>query len=113
MDTFDRISQLLEDNKMTQADLSRATGISTSLISQWKKRMQSPSTDKLKLIAEYFSVSFDWLLYGDAGHKERTLDTDAELENVYLSFARDAQREGIPPSDIRLALDTIKRLRGE
>lgn len=37
MDTFDRISALLKEHGMTQADLSRATGISTGLISQWKK----------------------------------------------------------------------------
>jgi len=29
MDTFDKISELLKDHHMTQADLSRATGIST------------------------------------------------------------------------------------
>ena len=65
MDTFDRIMSLLRKKGMTQADLSRATGISTGLISQWKKRMQSPSAEKLKLIADYFNVSTDYLLGND------------------------------------------------
>ena len=40
MDIFDKISARLTDLGMTQADLARATGISTGLISQWKKRTQ-------------------------------------------------------------------------
>ena len=69
MDTFDRIMSLLRKKGMTQADLSRATGISTGLISQWKKRMQSPSAEKLKLIADYFNVSTDYLL----GNEKKSL----------------------------------------
>ena len=37
MDIFDRIELLLERNNMSQTDLSKATGISTGLISQWEK----------------------------------------------------------------------------
>ena len=69
MDTFNRIMSLLRKKGMTQADLSRATGISTGLISQWKKRMQSPSAEKLKLIADYFNVSTDYLL----GNEKKSL----------------------------------------
>ncbi len=75
MDIFDRIMELLSQNNMTQADLSRATGISTGLISQWKKRMQSPSAEKLKIIADYFHVSTDYLL-GSENKKTPTAPND-------------------------------------
>ena len=65
MDTFDRIEALLKEKGMTQADLSRATGISTGLISQWKKKMQSPSAEKLKLVADVFGVTVDYLMNGE------------------------------------------------
>ena len=78
MDTFDRISALLKEHGMTQADLSRATGISTGLISQWKKRMQQPSSEKLKAIADYFGISVDWLLTGIEDKKELTAHKDSE-----------------------------------
>lgn len=65
MDTFDRIEKLLRQHSMSQADLSRATGISTGLISQWKKRSQTPSIQKLSLIAEHFNVSIEYLLNGE------------------------------------------------
>ena len=75
MDIFDRIMELLSQNNMTQADLSRATGISTGLISQWKKRMQSPSAEKLKIVADYFHVSTDYLL-GSENKKTPTAPND-------------------------------------
>lgn len=42
--------------------LSKETGISTGLLSQWKKRSQSPSAEKLQIVADYFDVSIDSLL---------------------------------------------------
>jgi transcriptional regulator with XRE-family HTH domain len=69
MDTFDRISELLRKNKMTQADLARKTGISTGLISQWKNRSQNPSAEKLQKVAECFNVSVDYLLGNEQKEK--------------------------------------------
>lgn len=37
----------------------------------------------------------------------------SQLQGVYLSYAKEAQENGISPEDIKLAIDTIKRLRGE
>ena len=84
MDTFDRIEQLLRERGMKQADLARATGISTGLISQWKNRSR-----KLQLIADYFGVTVDALLGGgeaagagqDAG-KETAVTVYDEQDNV-------------------------------
>ena len=94
MDTFDRISELLKKNSMTQADLSRATGISTGLISQWKKRMQSPSVDKLKIIADYFGVSVDYLLTGEeTEQKEKPAKNDeAKIDRQYTILSREAKK---------------------
>ena len=36
----------------------------------------------------------------------------SNLKGIYLSYAKEAQDSGIDPDDIRLAIDTIKRLRG-
>lgn len=62
LDTFDRIEELLKKNDTTAYKMAKATGISTGLISQWKKRSQQPSGKKLALVADYFGVSVDYLL---------------------------------------------------
>lgn len=80
MDTFDRIEYLLRTNGMSQSDLSKATGISTGLISQWKKRTQNPSISKLAVVADYFGVTVDYLL----GKEEKPAATEDDELNEYL-----------------------------
>lgn len=80
MDTFDRIEYLLRTNGMSQSDLSKATGISTGLISQWKKRTQNPSISKLAVVADYFGVTVDYLL----GKEEKPVATEDDELNEYL-----------------------------
>ncbi len=113
MDTFDRITNLLQENGMTQADLSRATGISTGLISQWKKRMQSPSTEKLKLIADYFNVTVDYLLGNVQESTSSTPNTQKEelLDSGFFRVMQDAQNRGYSPEDLELVLDFLDRAR--
>ena len=38
---------------------------------------------------------------------------DLSLDNIYLSLAKEAETEKIHPDDIRLAIDFIKRTRGD
>lgn len=73
MDIYNRIEKLLSEKGITGYKLSKDTGISTGLISQWKKRMQSPSREKLQIVADYFNVSVDYLL-GNAETKKETPD---------------------------------------
>lgn len=62
MDTYDRIAALMTKHGERAADLARATGISTGLLSQWKNRMQRPSAEKLALVAAHYGVAVDELL---------------------------------------------------
>lgn len=75
MDIYGRIEQLLQKENITAYKLSKETGISTGLLSQWKKRMQDPSRDKLIKIAEYFGVSVDYLLTGEESPKTEKAPT--------------------------------------
>lgn len=57
-----RLTELLEEKKMKQADLCRATGISTSLISQYSSGKATPLLDNAKSIARALGVSLDELV---------------------------------------------------
>lgn len=110
MDTFDRIATLLQNNHMTQADLARATGISTGLISQWKKRAQNPSTDKLQLIADFFHVTVDYLLTGTK--KETPAETgEREIGFDDFTYAMYHETNELTESDKELLLGMAKQLR--
>lgn len=60
MNLRDRIKELANQRKVSVAELERALGFGNGSISKWNK--QSPSTEKLKQVADYFQVSVDYLL---------------------------------------------------
>lgn len=101
--------KLLEKHHTTAYKVGKATGIGASTFSDWKSGRSNPKKEKLEKIADYFGVSIEYLMTGEDSSKE--LSTN-ELSNVYFSLAKEAEQNGIDPDDIRLALDTIKRLRG-
>lgn len=58
----DIFKQLIYQNNLSAYQISKDTGISESLISQWKNGRQLPKYDSLKILADYFNVSGDYLL---------------------------------------------------
>lgn len=47
---------LLEKNNVTAYEVSKATGIATSTLTEWKKGTYVPKVDKLQKIATFFNV---------------------------------------------------------
>ena len=62
MTTIERILELIQQRGVTQYRLSKDIGISEGVFSSWKRNTQKPSTDLVIKIAEYFSVTTDYLL---------------------------------------------------
>lgn len=106
MSLKDRIKQLANERGISLPTLENELGFGNSTIVKWDK--STPNADKLNAVAKYFNVSMDYLLNG----KSSNLTDIDNINGVYLSYAKEAQDNGIDPDDIRLALDTIKRLRG-
>ena len=57
---FDRIKFLCDKKCISVTDLSIKMGWSEKAIYNWKKN--TPSADKVKAVADYFSVSIDYLM---------------------------------------------------
>lgn len=70
----------------SDSDVAKATGITKSTFTDWKKVRSVPKIDKLIKIAEYFGVSLDYLILGIDIPRDYdiTLDNDVkiQLENV-------------------------------
>lgn len=85
MDTYDRIEQLLKSRGISAYKLSKGTGISTGLISQWKKRTQKPSATKLQHVADYFGVTVDYLLGNEQKEKPaQNVQVRDENDNIVV-----------------------------
>lgn len=60
-----RIKQILEDREQTQKELSQATGIPESTLSDIIKEKKETGMDKVRLIAEFLEVDLNWLVKGE------------------------------------------------
>lgn len=69
---------LLRSHGKTVYQVSKATGISASTLSDWKSGRSTPKADKLARIADYFSISLDELMGTDQGVRS----TEASYKNL-------------------------------
>lgn len=59
---IERLNSILQKRNLSQADLSKMTGIRSSSISDWLKGKYEPKQDKIAIIAEALNVSPVWLI---------------------------------------------------
>ncbi len=86
-----KLSQIL-DKLMTEKDvsaykISKATGISDRLIGYWRKGEKLPGAENLLAIANYFSVSTDYLLTGQE-KSSTTIDLNADEQELLEYFSK-------------------------
>jgi len=61
---YEIFEMLCNRNGVKPAQVSKATGVATSTLTNWKKGAYKPKLDKLQKIADYFNVSLDYLMFG-------------------------------------------------
>ena len=71
MDTLGgRLRVLRNDRKITQAQLAEKVFVSESYIALIEAGKRTPSTEILGKLSDYFGVSADFLLYGEASEDD-------------------------------------------
>lgn len=114
---YEIYEKLLELKGVTTADVCKATGISQSTMSNWKKRRNMLNTKNAQKVADYFGVSVEYLATGSDSEKPayylnpKTAQMAQELfENKELralfSTARNAK-----PEDLKTAADVLLALK--
>jgi len=79
---YEVFEKLLKKHGIKTADVSRATGLSSTFFTEWKKgKSKTPKIENLKKIADYFNVSVDYLMTG----KEVEFSTDSALLDAKIS----------------------------
>ena len=59
---YNKYATLRDKAGLTDYALSKATGISTATLTNWKYGRYNPKLDKLKTLADYFGVSVEYFL---------------------------------------------------
>lgn len=65
---YERFILLLEGKGLKPADVTRATGIKSTVFSEWKKGKSTPNADKLLKIARYLDTTVEYLMTGEEPH---------------------------------------------
>ena len=71
-----KIFYLLEERNMTQKEFSLRTGISTTTISDWRKKNTNPGSDKIMAICAALRVTPEYLLSGVTEDSDRGRNID-------------------------------------
>ena len=71
-----KIFYLLEERNMTQKEFSLRTGISTTTISDWRKKNTNPGSDKIMAICAALGVTPEYLLSGVTEDSDRGRNID-------------------------------------
>ena len=71
----ERILKVLKQRNMTQAEFAKQVGISTSTISEWKKKKTNPNVEKIMDICNVLQVTPEQLLTGKGIEDEEEIAT--------------------------------------
>lgn len=84
MSTFQTIKKLCKEHQMSINDLERALGYSKNTL--YRLKTQTPGSDKLKKIADYFQVSTDHLLGRPIVYRYETNDIGLAVQDIIDSL---------------------------
>lgn len=84
---YEKIFARLDELSMSQSELSRRTGISTSTINDWKKKKINPQADKLVVICKALDMSLAELL-GEDGAENSSVDYSADEKYLIECYRR-------------------------
>ncbi len=100
---YEIFEKLCAEKGVTPYRVCKETGLTTSTISNWKAGRYSPKQDKLQKIADFFSVSIEYLMTGEekeavpiyytneetAAVAKKLFEEDKVLFEVYRSSDKD------------------------
>lgn len=115
---YEIFAKLMKANGCTAYQVSKATGIAQSTLSDWKSGKSVPKADKLQKIADFFGVPVEYLMTGEEkkdGPKYYLNDETAAIaqdifENKELRLLFDAARDATP-EDLKLTHDMLLALK--
>lgn len=113
---YEIFMQLCQRKGVTVYQVCRATGIPSSTMSDWKSGRSVPKVEKMKMIADYFDVSLDYLVSGvKTDHEpyyknEESRDiADFLFKNPQYATLFKTIRD-VPPEDLKMVQDLLDRL---
>lgn len=104
---YEMFQKLLDERGATAYQVSKATGISTGSLTDWKKGRSSPKIENLQKIADYFGVTIDYFY----GKVEQQKESPPAVNTVEELIVRECA--GLSEADRQTVLDYIRFLKSK
>ena len=88
MDMKERVQELCKKSSISVSELEKTLGFGNGYIS--KLGQSTPNTSKIKLIADYFNVSIDYIITGEEKHPipvPKMTDEYYKLISIYSNLS--------------------------
>lgn len=79
---YQNFEELCKQRNIKPNKVSKETGVSTATLTSWKQGKYTPKPDKLKLIADFFNVSLEFIMRNEDvqwNPTEQTMDYTISL----------------------------------
>lgn len=83
-----RVTKLRNQKNITQRELSRQTGIHYTMLNKYEHGQGEPSADNIRILAKYFGVSTDYLLFDESDSVASSKIIDPELLEQFKRISR-------------------------
>lgn len=108
-----RLKELRIEKKMNQKELADKLGYKQNTISQWENGKRFMDTETLRIVADFFGVSSDYLLgmsdsrEESSSNKKEPINTDglSDSKKALLTFA-----ETVPEDKAAMILQVMKSI---
>lgn len=112
MTTYERYEKIRNDLGYSDADVSRATGVSKPTLSSWRHGNYTPKADKIEKIATFLGVSFYDIIDRPMTVAEKSLDDESlyYLRLLRRGIVKDLvdAANGCPDEVIRAAITVLE-----
>lgn len=112
MNSVERVKALCKERKIAISKLEKELGYANGYIGQLRKGVLPDN--RLREIADYLSVTPEYLMNGEETIKESIQKDELKsdcLDSAYFRVMQDAKKRGCSPEDIQIALDFIEQAR--
>ena len=109
------IVELIEQNNMTQKELSELLGVDASTVGKWINKKSLPRMGAIQQLSDYFKVDKSYFLEGDSrehyylNDETRRIAQEA-FENPELRILFNAARD-VSPEDMKFVIEMVKKLK--
>lgn len=95
---YEIFEQLLQKYGVSAYKVSKATGVTQSTLSDWKRGRSTPKSENMKKLADYFGVSIDYLMTGkESEDKEPQLKPrdEKDIKNILENTEQLLKQDGL------------------